>query len=268
MASTLSHAFDGRSWRIIKEFAGIYGVKMNYSKIAKLSRNKLSNAYFEEAKLSLDQFDLSIAFLCKYNKKGEIISLNPDTPCGTRPFNKSAKQWKTLILKRVAQGYKNRQFYEALAKLVNPPQKVTCICGLKVGPNAHQQNAHYRTRAHVNRMLKCVPLSEVMESSGRPVPAAIKRWGSTVPAGWPLRSNSYMLSLRRWSNSQRSYLSKQVDLRPYMEQREINQTQIYNYCSGGGSSGFELTNELKKEVNWDRTYFTMDHMLVGGWCPC
>ena len=65
MASSLSHTFDGRSWRIIKEFTGIYGVKMNYSKIAKLSRDKLSNAYFEEAKLSLDPFDLSIAFLCK-----------------------------------------------------------------------------------------------------------------------------------------------------------------------------------------------------------
>ena len=251
MASSLSHTFDGRSWRIIKEFTGIYGVKMNYSKIAKLSRDKLSNAYFEEAKLSLDPFDLSIAYLCKYNKKGEIISLDPDTPRGTRPFNKTAKQWKALILKRVAQGYKNRQFYEAVAKLVNPPPKVTCVCGLKIGSNAHQQDAHYRTRAHVNRMLQCVPFSEVVDS--------------TVPVGWPLRGNSHTLALRRWSNSQRRYLRKQVDLRPYMEQREINQDQIYNYCS---LRAVKLTNELKKEVNWERTYYTMGDILVGGWCPC
>lgn len=249
MASSLSHTFDGRSWRIIKEFTGIYGVKMNYSKITKLSREKLSNAYFEEAKLSLDPFDLSIAFLCKYNKKGEIISLNPDTPCGTRPFNKTAKQWKALILKRVAQGYKNRQFYEAVAKMVNPPPKVTCICGLKMGWKAHQQDAHFRTRNHVNRMLQCVPLSKVADSK--------------VPV-WNRMGNSHTLVVRKWSNQHRQFLVKQVDLRPYMEEREINQAQIYNYCN---LRAVKLTNELKKEINWKRTYFTMDDILAGGWVP-
>ena len=37
-----SHMFDQASWRIIKEFVGIYGVKMDYTKITKLSRDKLS----------------------------------------------------------------------------------------------------------------------------------------------------------------------------------------------------------------------------------
>jgi hypothetical protein len=237
MASSLSHTFDGRSWRIIKEFTGIYGVKMNYSKIAKLSRDKLSNAYFEEAKLSLDPFDLSIVYLCKYNKKGEIISLNPDTPRGTRPFNKSAKEWKALILKRVAQGYKNRQFYEALAKMVNPPPKVTCICGLKMGWKSHQQGAHFRTRNHVNRMLKCVPVSKVADSN---VPV----WGVSRVEDWtqisPVMGNSYTLVVRKWSNHQRQFLVKQIDLRPYMEERErFNGTTCY----------------------------TMDDILAGGWVP-
>ena len=227
MALSNSHKFDQASWRIIKEFVGIYGVKMNYTKIAKLSRDKLSNAYFEEARLSLDTFDLSIAFLCKYNKNGGIISLKPNTPCGTRPLDKSAKEWKALILKRVAQGYKNRQFYEALAKKVNPPPKVTCICGLKMGWKSHQQDAHFRTRNHVNRMLKCVPVSKVTTTAHS---HRLDQMG-----------NSYTLVVRKWSNHHRRYLIKKLDLRLYMEQRDRFNGSIH---------------------------YTMDDILIGGWCPC
>ena len=251
MASSLSHTFDGRSWRIIKEFTGIYGVKMNYSKIAKLSKDKISKAYFEHAKLPIEPFEVSIVYRAKYNQNGKIISLAPDTPSGTRPFDKGIDEWKRLILKKAAQGYKNRQFYEALAKMVAPPPKVTCVSGLKIGAAEHQKDAHYRTRAHVNRMLQCVPLSKVVDSE--------------VPAGWPLRGNSHTLAIRRWSNSQGRYLRKQVDLRPYMEKRDINQAQVYNYCS---LRAVKLTNQLKKEIKWELTYYTMGDILVGGWCPC
>lgn len=242
-----SHRFDQRSWRIIKEFVGIYGVKMDYTKITKLSRDKLSKAYFVAGKQPRPE--TSILVPIQYDMMGNAYTEVKTKRMFHRALkSKSASEWKALILKRVAQGYKNRQFYEAVAKMVAPPPKVTCVCGLKMGTMEHQQDAHYRTRAHVNRMLQCVPLSKVVDSE--------------VPAGWPLRGNSHTLALRRWSNSQRRYLRKQVDLRPYMEERETNQAQIYNYCSLHGA---QLTNQLKKEIKWERTYYTMGDILVGGW---
>ena len=246
-AQSSSHMFDQRSWRIIKEFTGIYGVKMDYTKIAKLSRDKLSKAYFVAGKQPRPE--TSILVPIQYDIMGNAYtSHTTDKMLNQALRRKSASEWKALILKWVAQGYKNRQFYEAVAKMVAPPPKVTCVCGLKIGTMEHQQHAHYRTRAHVNRMLQCVPLSKVVDSE--------------VPAGWPLRGNSHTLALRRWSNSQRRYLRKQVDLRPYMEERDINQAQVYNYCS---LHAVKLTNEMKKEIKWERTYFTMGDILVGGW---
>ena len=222
-----SHTFDQRSWRIIKEFAGIYGIKMDYTKIAKLPRTKLSKAYFGDGNLPL--FEEEVSFTVKFNAFGKSIWSNNTRKQRAALAPKGAKEWKALILRRAAQGYKNRQFYEAVAKMLAPPAKVTCVCGLKMGSNDLRQNAHYRTRAHVNRMLKCVPLSKVADSTV-PVPT----WDRNK------MGNSHTLVVRKWSNQQRRYLRKQVDLRPYMEQR-------------GRFNGL--------------TYYTMEHILVGGWIP-
>ena len=216
-----SHRFDQRSWRIIKEFIGIYGIKMDYTKITKLSRDKLSNAYFKVCKFPTPKVSVTITIIHDCNGNPSYQYLPAIQP-------KTAKQWKALILKRVAQGYKNRQFYETVAKMVTPPPKVTCVCGLKMGPNIDRQQAHYRTRNHINRMLRCVPVSKVADSR---VPA----WQRGNSMG-----NSYTLVVRKWSNHQWQFLVKQIDLRPYMEQRErFNGTICY----------------------------TMDDILAGGWVP-
>ena len=210
MASSLSHTFDGRSWRIIKEFTGIYGVKMDYTKITKLSRDKLSKAYFVAGKQP--RSESSILVPIQYDIMGNAYTSHTTDKMLNRALKrKSASEWKALILKWVAQGYKNRQFYEAVAKMVAPPPKVTCVCGLKIGHKEHQQYNHYRTRAHVNRMLKCVPVSKVADSK--------------VPV-WDRMGNSHTLVVRKWSNHQRQFLVKQIDLRPYMEQRELSLIHI------------------------------------------
>ena len=265
MATALSpHMFDQRSWRLIKEFTGIYGIKMNYSKIAKLSKDKITKAYFQVAKLPIKPFEVSIVYRAKYNQNGKIISLAPDTPSGTRPFvpsgtrpfDKGIKEWKAIILKKAAQGYKNRQFYEELAKMVNPPPKITCICGLKIGPNDHQQYNHYRTRAHVNRMLKCVPVSKVADSK--------------VPV-WYRMGNSHTLVVRKWSNQQRQFLVKQIDLRPYMREREELDKSIVNYYKSPKTPELyvKVTEKMKKDLKkkWGYEEYTMDHLLAGGWVP-
>lgn len=224
-----SHTFDQRSWRIIKEFAGIYCIQMDYRKIAKLPCNKLSKAYFGHGNIPL--FEEKVSLTAKFNAFGKLI-WSPDHARNHRAAfaPKGAKEWKALILRRAAQGYKNRQFYEAVAKMLAPPPKVTCICGLKIGSNEHQQTAHYRTRNHINRMLRCVPLSKVVNSTV-PVPT----WDRNQ------MGNSHTLAVRKWSNQHRRYLRKQVDLRIYMEARERVNGSIY---------------------------YTMDDILVGGWIPC
>ena len=236
MASSVPHTFDGRSWRIIKEFTGIYGVKMDYTKITKLSRDKLSKAYFVAGKQP--RSESSILVPIQYDIMGNAYTSHTTDKMLNRALKrKSASEWKALILKWVAQGYKNRQFYEAVAKMVGPPPKVTCVCGLKIGHKDHQKYNHYRTRAHVNRMLKCVPVSKVADSK---VPVSDRAWVDDWTQRSPVMGNSYTLVVRKWSNHQRQFLVKQIDLRPYMEQRErFNGTTCY----------------------------TMDDILAGGWVP-
>ena len=232
MASSLPHTFDGRSWRIIKEFTGIYGIKMDYTKITNLSRDNLSKAYFVAGKQP--RAETSILVPIHYDIMGNAYtSQTTDKMLNRALKRKSASEWKALILKWVAQGYKNRQFYEAVAKMVAPPPKVTCVCGMKIGPKDHQQYNHYRTRAHVNRMLKCVPVSKVADSK--------------VPV-WDRMGNSHTLVVRKWSNHQRQFLVKQIDLRPYMEQRERFKDSTHT-----GAGGFR--------------HYTMDDILAGGWVP-
>ena len=160
---------------------------MDYTKITKLSRDKLSKAYFVSGKQP--RLEASILVPIQYDIMGNAYTSHTTDRMFNRALKKkSASEWKALILKWVAQGYKNRQFYEAVAKMVGPPPKVTCVCGLKIGRNIDQQYNHYRTRAHVNRMLKCVPVSKVADSK---VPV----WGVSRVEDWtqisPVMGNSY-----------------------------------------------------------------------------
>lgn len=122
MATSLHHAFDGRSWRIIKEFVGIYGIKMDYTKIAKLSRKKLSNIYFIHAKLSRKPFEESVKYVIKYDEYGKMHEI-----VGRGVRNMTAEEWISIILKRTAQGYKNKLFYEELSKALAPPKNNLCM---------------------------------------------------------------------------------------------------------------------------------------------
>ncbi len=232
MALSNSHKFDQASWRIIKEFVGIYGVKMDYSKIAKLSRDKLSNAYFKEGKLPL--ITVQVSWSVNYDASGNSMWGEEAFKQLVATKSQTVKEWKATILKRAAQGHKNRQFYEALAKILVPPAKVVCVCGLKMGLKPYQQDAHYRTRNHVNRMLKCVPVSKLVNTT-------LPVWSPDT--SWCIQ-RSHTLGVRKWSNHQQRYLRKNIDLRPYMEQRER-----FNGSIHGG--------EFK--------HYTLDDILVGGW---
>ena len=44
---------------------------MDYTKVSRLSQDKLSKAYFQDAKLSLEPFEVSITYRGKYNKNGK-----------------------------------------------------------------------------------------------------------------------------------------------------------------------------------------------------
>ena len=80
------HTFDQASWRVIKEFAGVYGVKMDYSTILKLHVSDIHDA--------MRWSDL-IPPTFIYNHHNQ-------------------KSWKLYMLKRVTRGYKSRQFYEEI----------------------------------------------------------------------------------------------------------------------------------------------------------
>jgi hypothetical protein len=125
------------AWYLVRQFAGIYGVKMDYTKIKSLSGDKITRAYFTEAKLP--RFVSTITY---------SISGDPEKP----PKIKS-KSWIALILKTAAGGHKNRKFYETLAGELARPKKRKCLCGLHMGSEPEQIANHFSTKHHVNRML-------------------------------------------------------------------------------------------------------------------
>ena len=151
-----SHRFDACAWRTIKEFSGIYGVKLPYNRIKNISKAKLSDAYFNDAKLP--PISAAVTLTIEYNSLGEAV-WNRKTRDKFRDANttRSATEWKATILKRAAQGYKNREFYEALAKILQPRKR--CLCGAMVSVGA--MNEHYQTKSHINEMVQCVPVSKL-----------------------------------------------------------------------------------------------------------
>lgn len=93
------YKFAQASWRIIKEFVGIYGVKIEYNIISKLPPGDIEDA-FRFSNITAPLFMQSTRLYYNYYR-------NPTA-------------WKMLLLKKVAMGYKNLQFYQELeAKIVN-----------------------------------------------------------------------------------------------------------------------------------------------------
>ena len=134
------------AWYLVRQFAGIYGVKMDYTKIKSLSCDKITRAYFTEAKLP--RFVSTITY---------SISGDPEKP----PKIKS-KSWIALILKTAARGHKNRKFYETLAGELKRPKKRKCLCGLHMGGEPEQIANHCSTKTHVNRMLNRVSNEQLL----------------------------------------------------------------------------------------------------------
>ena len=90
------HRFDQASWRIIKEFVGIYGLKMDYSAIFKLTASDIHDAMRYSNVIATPFFTMRR----NYNRYRHPIA------------------WKTLLLKKAAMGHKNCQFYQELELLV------------------------------------------------------------------------------------------------------------------------------------------------------
>ena len=124
------------AWYLVKQFAGIYGVKMNYKAVKKLNRDVISRAYFDVAKLP------AITRTVTYNNRGQPEKLSPI----------KSKDWIAMILKRAAMGYNNRQFYESLASTLHPPP-VKCPCGAMMCSTEKGTRKHRSTKAHINSML-------------------------------------------------------------------------------------------------------------------
>jgi hypothetical protein len=125
------------AWYLVRQFAGIYGVKMDYTKIKSLSRDKITRAYFTEAKLPRFVSTITYSISGVPEKAPEIKS----------------QAWIALILKTAAGGHKNRKFYETLAGELARPKKRKCLCGLHMGSEPEQIANHFSTKHHVNRML-------------------------------------------------------------------------------------------------------------------
>ena len=94
MSSTLSHRFDQAAWRTILEFWGIYGVDLDYSKISKLYTSDIEDVI----------------------RWSEVMSplVIQTANRHYRYYNQSLTMWKTLLLKKIANGYKNVQLYQEL----------------------------------------------------------------------------------------------------------------------------------------------------------
>lgn len=112
-SSSVYHTFDGRSWSLIKDFVGIYGIRMNYKKISKIPNKKLYNACIKSAKLQRKHFEHSFQYVIKFDEYGKMHS---EVCRGL--YNISNKEKNNIILKKIAQGHKNKKLYQALSILI------------------------------------------------------------------------------------------------------------------------------------------------------
>ena len=138
------HHLSQAAWFVVKEFLGVYNIKMDYSRIKSLNKKQIANAYFIVAKQPLIRFSVRVNWL------GNTVKV--------RKF--SCEKWISIILKRAAKGYKNRQFYEHLQEILHPP-KLKCICGKSI---SIVNNTHRHTKGHINHLLKNVCLDKIGEN--------------------------------------------------------------------------------------------------------
>ena len=103
MTSTQGHKFAQASWRIIREFAGIYGVKMDYSKIKTLCGSTIADAVNHS----------------KTIKPCLLAAMRREPKYFRRPA-----AWKSYLLKQISNGYKSRKFYEEIALRILLKDKV------------------------------------------------------------------------------------------------------------------------------------------------
>ena len=97
MSAPQTHKFAQGPWLIIRDFAGIYGVKMDYSKFDTLRVSTIEDAI-------------------NYSK-----IIDPILMGGTRRDHKyfrDPKAWKSFLLRRISCGYKSREFYEEIAQRI------------------------------------------------------------------------------------------------------------------------------------------------------
>ena len=133
------------AWFVVKEFLGLYNIKMDYDRIKKsLTKKQIANAYFMVAKQPPIRFAVRFDWLGNMVKVGKF----------------SNEEWIAIILKRVAKGYKNREFYEELQEILHPP-KFKCICGKSI---SIVNNTHHNTKSHINHLLKNVCLDKIREN--------------------------------------------------------------------------------------------------------
>lgn len=119
IATTSPQRLSMAAWYLVREYAGIYGVKMDYSAVKGLKPRIIYQAYFDIANLPpisrtnthCNKNDMLIT--CG-NGRGAIR----DYLSHTKPRCKTVS-WEVSILKQAAMGYKNRDFYEALSRALN-----------------------------------------------------------------------------------------------------------------------------------------------------
>ena len=140
------YEFNTDVWSIIKDFIGLYNIKMDYHKIkSKVKKKDIIDAYFGVAKQPLFRMEIIL------NRWGEPEKL-PKCPNG--------KMWVDLVLKRAALGYKNKEFYEELSRLIehSAPKMQTCICGKIVSKTNY---THIHSKSHVNFILENIAVSDL-----------------------------------------------------------------------------------------------------------
>ena len=103
MNKSQRYRFAQAPWYLIREYVGIYGVKMNYSKIKKLSVNAIIDAINHSRKI----------YPC----------FKTITRCH-RDYYGRHDAWKMYLLKRVTNGHKNREFYEAIALRIDIAKRI------------------------------------------------------------------------------------------------------------------------------------------------
>jgi len=129
------HRLSQAAWYLVRQYAGIYDVKMDYSAIKTyLKPETVARAYFEVANLPL----ITKTVTCDLMGQAQphTMDISTSTVAGVESHRRTRadcmtlydyetevksvtpNDWVDVILKRAATGYKNREFYEELARVL------------------------------------------------------------------------------------------------------------------------------------------------------